>query len=201
MPVPKRIESDILYEHEMERPETQGDRTTRLVCNAIAIFIDVILITFMYVVIFSVPGIIPVKITAIIIVMWHGYFFTYRGIEYNLKIKLTITKNNKLLVRGPSHGPMTFPGCHKLKIPLANILDVSVRNLKSPELHGVLREAKFKLPTNQKLYFRRYQYVFNLKSQPLPYNVRFLDIKLSSGRRILIDFDDIDNFLDALKKT
>jgi hypothetical protein len=195
----KQLESDILYEHEMERPETQEGRTTRLVANIISIFILIILIIIMYLFILPIPGALGAKIAAIIYLILNGYFFVYNGIKYNLKIKLAIT-NNKLLVCAPSQGYMTFPGFHKLKIPLANILEVSVRNLKSPELKAVLRETGFKVPINQKLYFRRYQYILSLKTQTLPYNVQFLDIKLSYGRHILIDYDDIDTFLDALRK-
>ena len=54
--------------------------------------------------------------------------------------------------------------------------------------------------TNTKLYLWHYQYVFVISDDPLPYNIRFIDIELQNGKRILFEFDDSEKFVKIFKQ-
>jgi len=56
--------------------------------------------------------------------------------------------------------------------------------------------------TNTRLLYGPYQYAFFLKDrQPLPDGHQAVELKLRNGRHVLIETDDAENFIAALKKS
>ena len=99
---------------------------------------------------------------------------------------------------------------------LHEIADVSIRNPRSPELRGIMKEGewgagkKFLLPSNQNLFFAnlirrsRYKYLIRISgaflNQPFSEDTQFVDIEFQGGWKILIAFDDAENFVSVLKR-
>jgi hypothetical protein len=98
---------------------------------------------------------------------------------------------------------MRISGLYRLKIPISKIVGVSVYNPQSPELQNLLsgspsRGYRFKFQPNWRLPSRcPYQYIFVLNVPPSAHH-QYVDIKLRTGKHILIEFDDAENFFDIL---
>jgi len=89
-----------------------------------------------------------------------------------------------------------------LEIPLHSISDVSIKNTSDPSLKEIFDgHTKFKVETNKKLLFgsHHYQYIFVLSRDSLR-NLQFIDLQPRNEWRILIEFDDAQNFLRVLKQ-
>jgi len=129
------------------------------------------------------------------------YFLNNRA-----KIRLIITHTN-LLIRAPYyyHSPLTYGGelnFMHLKISLHDLRSVSVKDVSDPSLENIIDgPAKYKVVPNERISdsSNPYQYVFVLRNPNQ--NPQFIDLEHNYQRRILIEFDDAQNFLRALEQT
>ena len=185
----------IIYEYEMARPESKGERKARMMCFRFftAGFILVMLIVYLY------SSFTEKIINTFFGLLWF-YVFVYKGDKYNREIRVILTKK-MLSIRAPRVMGVAgdFPGFYNLKIPTHHINSVSIYSLQSSELKNILhKDWKLRLLTNRKLYFQCYQYVFVINDEPLPYDTHFIEIILYNGRKMLFEFDDSEKLLDAL---
>ena len=140
-------------------------------------------------------------------------FFMIKGVFANTSIKLAIT-NTDLLVRVPcSHGYLegTLSGFYDFEFSIQrDIRDVSIKDARHSNLKTLLddEQAMFRTGlTNTKLSWIHsrlypsllYQYIFVLPRDSLR-GIQFIDLALRDGNNILIEFDDAQNFLSALKQ-
>ena len=126
-----------------------------------------------------------------------GYF------NNKYKIRLIITDTD-LLIRAPKEvsGPY---GCIAssihLRFSLRDIRYVSITNVRDPNLGDIFDEhANIKVLTNEHITWSRhsYQYVFALPNTR--HDSQFIDLELRNQRRILIEFDDAQNFLRVFEQ-
>jgi hypothetical protein len=208
IPEPEIPESD-KYEHEMILPETKAMRAMRFGLG----FIYIIFVT--YVVVFYIihiaiprykePGFFITSCFIFFVLSSLMYFAVKGTFVYRYKIKLAITEK-ELLIRSPMFGAGAGPDPIKLEIPIREIVDVSIRNARSPELKSIMKDDKtFKLPVNRNLslgyllHRSRYKYLLSLGGQPVS-GRKYVDLELQGEWRILVEFDDVENFVSVLKR-
>ena len=199
------VSASDMYEHEMVRSETKEMRTLHLGCASIAIILSILLtIPFLYYILSPRMGIMTLPFCLIFFCL---NFLMLKGIIfYHSKINLTIT-DKEVLILSPRGGVMSGPGFREIKIPIHEITDVSAKNPRSPELKSIIHENKtLKVPNNQNLYWTywihrsRYQYVLSINEKPFSDSIQFVDIELQGGKKILVEFDDAENFVSVLKR-
>ena len=212
-------ESD-MYEHEMIRPETKAMRALRvgllsilaigIICATVILAIE--MRPFIYFIDF---------------VRFSFLFFTTSYMVYSMvvrsyfvrpyAIKLAITEKGLLISFPDYSGRSLIPYRTTLVQKFHEIVDVSIRNPRSPELKCIMEEGgvrnKFKYPNNVNLSFANlvnpryrssYKYLIRNSGyyvkQPFSDDVQFVDIGLQGGHRILVECDDAENFVNVLKR-
>ena len=194
------------YEHEMIRSETKEMRALRWGCALISIIFSIFLaLPFLFYMLSPRIDIITNLVFCLIFLYWN-FLMVKSVMVYHSKIKLTIT-DKELLIRSPRSGILAGPNFLKIKIPIHEIIDASIRNPRSPELRCIIHEYKrFKVPNNRNLYWTYwihrspYQYVLIVNDQPFSDSFQFIDLKLQNRGNVLVEFDDVENFVNVLKK-
>ena len=201
------ISNAILYEHEMIRQETKTTRIMLWGLGSIATIFTIYLATsLIYVLVLSNETIDLILLPFFSLIIYFMYLCIKSALVNDSRIKLTIT-DNELLIRAPRGGIMAGPEPLKLNFSISEVVDVSIRHPRSPELEPVMSEGnKFKLSNNQNLYpfclIHRscYTYLLSLSGQPFPDNTQFLDIEFHGGWKVLVEFNDTENLVNVLKQ-
>ena len=208
-PSPEIPESD-KYDHEKVKPVTKAMLALRWVLWAIFTILSICLVVAIIRIMFKLSGSSLEKFFAFLIffsICWCLLRISVKNdIVYPNGNRLTIT-DKELLVHAPRLGYGHVGGLIKLRFPLHEIVDASIRNPNCPELKAIMREdRRFKLYRNTNLFsaFRkprfRYKYVLCVDSQPISDDIQFVDIEIQGGWRILVEFDDVENFVSVLKR-
>ena len=129
---------------------------------------------------------------------------------YKGRIRLSIT-DEALLIHAPVEEVRSPTNFVNLKILFHEIRSVSIKGIRNPDVENIFcdSQAKYlKYRTGTKSYLSPYKYVFTLnltfgkdiRDKSYSSNIRFVDIEVCDGRRILIEFDDPENFCDTLQQ-
>jgi hypothetical protein len=130
-----------------------------------------------------------------------GFLHLYRSLcsprNYDLKITTALYKQ-KLNISWPDEGFLSDYAA----FPLDEITEARIATAEDPEIleHVIFSDGKLLIRTNAKIKSGPYMYAFFLSNSfPLPDGHQAVDLKLRNGRHVLIETDDAENFLAALK--
>ena len=214
-PPPESPEPDT-YDRLMIRPETKTMRMLRWIVGSILIIVIICVMIYLAV-LFLFSGAPEgssrlehfVVFSLISFVFLSLLYFAVKGtLNHGYKNRLTIT-DNELLIQSPRMSLWAGPDPIKLEYRINQIVDVSIKHPGSPELESVMSEDKgsFKLDRNQSLYYTypihrsSYYYLLSIgDNPPFPDGTQFVDIEFLDGWRILVEFDDAENFVRVLKR-
>ena len=206
------------YDHEIVRPETKAMFVLRWVGGTIFLILPICLLILCIREILKATGSGFDKFMFFIlsspICLWLLYF-TVKTTIVNLSRNRLAISDKELLIHAPKFGVGQAGGLIKLSFPIHEIVGASIRNRNSPELKCIMQKDKkcFKILRNADSFSvftdffspfqkprTRYRYIFCVDTQPISDDTQFVEIEFQGGWKILVEFDDVENFINVLKR-